>query len=133
MIVVVLSSDGGRPFVPEVPPGTVVDAVPPGAEVVAGADVDPGPAVPAVLGGAVVLAVDGTVPAGIDELPGALDVALPGVLELPGACAEAGKGVAAASAAQQIPTVRRRRRIRRHRLTETRPCAPTGPLTAGRR
>jgi hypothetical protein len=75
-----------------------------------------------VVGGAVVLAVGGTVPAGTDELPGALDVAVPGVVSLscdwPGACAEAGRGVAAASAAQQIPAVRRRRRIRRHRLTK---------------
>ena len=78
----------------------------------------------AVVGGAVVLAVGGTVPAGTDELPGTLDVAVPGAgrraagLDWPGACAEAGRGAATASAAQQIPAVRRRRRIRRHRLTK---------------
>ena len=87
------------------------------------------------------LAVGGTAPAGTDEVAGApevavlgaLDVALPGVVELscdwPGACAEAGSG-AAASAAQQIPAVRRRRRIRRHRLTKR---LSVPPLIAARR
>jgi hypothetical protein len=118
MIVVVSSSDDGRALVPEVPAGTAVLA---GAAVVAGAP---------VLGGAVVLAVGGTAPAGTDDVAGALevavlgalDVAVPGVMLLGcdwlGACAEAGRGAATASAAQQIPAVRRRRRIRRHRLTE---------------
>jgi hypothetical protein len=134
MIVVVLSSDDGPGFVPEVPAGTAV---------VAGDVVDPGPPAPAVLagapvvGGAVVLAVGGIVSAGTDELPGALEVALPGVVLLGcdwlGACAAAGRGVAAANAAQQIPAVRKRRRIRRHRLTETWPRPPTAPLTAARR
>jgi hypothetical protein len=118
MIVAVSSSADGRAALPDVPAGTAVLA---GAAVVAGA---------LVLGGAVVLAVGGMVPAGTDEVAGtpevavlgALDVVLPGVVELscdwPGACAEAGTGTAAASAAQQIPAVRRRRRIRRHRLTK---------------
>jgi hypothetical protein len=121
MIVVVSSSADGRGLVPEVPPGTVVDA---GVPVVAGAEVDAGAE---VVGGAVVLAVGGTVPAGTDEdavPPAPLEVAVLGVVSLscdwPGPCAEAGSGVAAASAAQQIPAVRRRRRIRRHRLTKTR-------------
>ncbi len=126
-IVFVSSSDDGREPLPEVPAGTVLDA---GAAVVAGA---------VVVGGAVVLAVGGTVPAGSDELAGALDVAVPGVLDVavpgavvlardwPGACAEAGRGATAASAAQHIPMVTRRRRIRRHRLTD----AP--PLNAARR
>jgi hypothetical protein len=141
-IVVVSSSDDGRAAFPEVPAGTAVDPAPADPAVVAGAP---------VLGGAVVLAVGGTAPAGTDDeegtlevavpgtpdvaLPGTPDVALPGVVALPwsGVCAEAGMGVAAASAAQQIPAVRRRRRIRRHRLTETRPRPPTAPLTAARR
>ena len=132
MIVVVSSSDDGLALVPEVPPGTVVEA---GAAVVAGAVVVAGAAVvgAAVVGGAVVLAVGGMVPAGTDVLPGVLDVAVPGVVELswdwPGACAEAGSGVAA-SAAQQIPAVRRRRRIRRHRLTKR---LGVPPLIAARR
>jgi hypothetical protein len=81
MIVVVSSSDDGPAFVPEVPAGTAVDAAPP---VVAGAAVVAGVAVvgAAVVGGAVVLAVGGMVPAGTDELPGVLDVAVPGVVEL---------------------------------------------------
>jgi hypothetical protein len=130
-IVVVSSSAGGRALVPEVPAGTAVDAVdavPPAPAVVAGSD---------VLGGVVVLAVGGTVPAGTDAdavPPAPLDVAVPGVVSLscdwPGACAEAGRGAAAASAAQQIPAVRRRRRIRRHRLTK-RLGVPS--LTAARR
>lgn len=112
--VVLSSSEGGPAFLPEVPPGTVEDAVVAGAVLVAGAE---------VVGGAVVLAVGGTVPAGTDEdavPPAPLEVAVPGVVSLsrdwPGACAEAGRGTAA-SAAQQIPAVRRRR-IRRHRLTK---------------
>jgi hypothetical protein len=124
MSVVVSSSDDGRDLVPEVPAGTAVDGAGPA---VAGA---------AVVGGAVVLAVGGTVPPGTDVLPGRLDVGLPGVVELPcpGACAEAGRGAAAAiSAAQQIPAVTRRRRIRRHRLTESETRAPTPSLTAARR
>jgi hypothetical protein len=132
--VVVSSSADGRAAFPEVPAGTAVDAAPPAPAVVAGA---------LVLGGAVVLAVGGTAPAGTEDVegalevavPGTLDVELPGVVELPwlGACAEAGMGAAAPSAAQQIPAVRRRRRIRRHRLTETRPRPPMAPLTAARR
>jgi hypothetical protein len=117
MSVVLSSSEDGPAFLPDVPPGTVeeaVDAVPPAPAVVAGVAVDAGAA---LVGGVVVPAVGGTVPAGTDEL----EVAVPGVVSLscdwPGACAEAGRGTAA-SAAQQIPAVRRRRRIRRHRLTK---------------
>jgi hypothetical protein len=63
---------------------------------------------------------------------GRLDVALPDVVVLGcdwlGVCAKADTGVA--SAAQQIPAVRRRRRIGRHRLTKRR-SVPS--LIAGRR
>jgi hypothetical protein len=132
-MVFVSSSDDGPAPLPEVPAGTALDAVPPAPAV------DPGPpAGAAVVGGAVVVAVGGTVPAGSDVLAGALDVAVPGAVDVavpgaadvavpgaveltcdcPGACAEAGRGVAAASTAQQNPTVTRRRRIRRHRLTD---------------
>jgi hypothetical protein len=95
-----------------------------------------------VLGGAVVLAVGGTAPAGTDDVAGALEVAVLGTLDVAapgvvllgcdwlGTCAEAGRGAAAASTAQQIPAVRRRRRIRRHRLTK-RLGVPS--LTAARR
>jgi hypothetical protein len=125
--VVVSSSEDGPAFLPDVPPGTVEDAVVAGAALVAGAE---------VVGGAVVLAVGGAVPAGTDAdavPPAPLEVAVLGVVSLscdwPGACAEAGRG-AAASAAQQIPAVSRRRRIRRHRLTKTR---GTLSLTTARR
>jgi hypothetical protein len=155
-MVFVSSSDDGPLGFPEVPAGTAEDAVPPADEVVAGA---------AVVGGVVVLAVGGTVPGGIveveDPVPGAVEVAVPGAVELPGAvvlrgavelpgavvlrgavelpcdwpgaCAEAGRGAAAASAAQQIPTVTRRGRIRCHRLTKTRTRPPAPSLIAARR
>ena len=104
-MVVRSSSDDGPAVVPEAPPGTAEVA---GAVVEAGA---------AVLAGAVVLAVGGTVPGGTDELLGVLVLAAPPSCETPGAeelasCAEAGRGATAASAAQQIPSVRWRRRIR---------------------
>jgi hypothetical protein len=104
-MVVRSSSEDGPGDAPEPPPGT--------AEL-AGDVVDAGAA---VVAGAVELAVGGTVPAGTDELPGAVVLAAPPTCETPGAeelasCAEAGTGAAAARAAQQIPSVRWRRRIR---------------------
>ena len=145
-IVVVSSSDDGLAGLPgEVPAGTAEDAVPPAPVVVAGATVD---------AGGVTLAAGGTVPPGSAELAGALAdavlgaldvavtrgtivVAVPGVVELArdlsAACAEEGSGAVAASAAQQIPAVTRRRRIRRHRLTKSRIRPRTPSLTAARR
>jgi hypothetical protein len=141
MIVVVSSSDDGLTGLPEADPGP-----PAGAAVDAGAALVAGVA---VVGAAVELAGGGTVSAGTAVLPGVPDVALPGavdeglpgVVELacpwPGPCAEAGRGAAVASTAQQIPAVRRRRRIRRHRVAEDplvhRARRPVSPLIAARR
>jgi hypothetical protein len=106
MMDVVSSSDDGPGVWPETPLGTAVEA---GVPVVAGA---------AVEGGAVVLAAGGVTPAagvaveaGAALVPAGAAWLAAGVADDESWATAAGTGDVAASAAQQTPTVTRRRRI----------------------